>query len=129
MQLFTREFGKTPEGSLEWRIPRFAELDAEIQAQAEQPRNTPQCNGKREPRRRSDVGMPAAVRKEITRVARELNRQHRNAFLADPKLKDRASRLLRSMLLPKPRRRGRPERADVTKAITLLKKYRSQHVG
>jgi hypothetical protein len=44
--------------------------------------------------------LPAAVQKEIARLARELNRHHGPLFKADPKLKDRASRFLRSRLLP-----------------------------
>jgi hypothetical protein len=60
------------------------------------------------------------VRKEIAQVARELKRNHRFLFIADPKLKDRVARLLRSLLPPKPRRRGRPRRKDVTTAILLL---------
>ncbi len=51
----------------ELRSPRFAELDAQIQAQAEQRRNRPQRSRKRKPGSRSEAGMPAAVRKEITR--------------------------------------------------------------
>jgi hypothetical protein len=77
-------------------------------------------------RRRSTLRLPAAVRKEITKAARELNRQCRKLFMADPKLKDRAARLLRSMLLPK-RKRGRPGMDSVTLAIALRSKYRRDH--
>ena len=46
--------------------------------------------------------------------------------MSDPKLKDRASRFLRS-LLPPQRKRGRPGIAGVTKAISLLKRFRRQY--
>jgi hypothetical protein len=71
--------------------------------------------------------MPPEVRKEIAQVARQLKRNHRALFIADPKLKDRVSRLLRSLLPPQPRRRGRPGRPDVTKAIRLLREFRRQY--
>ena len=80
------------------RIPRFAELDAQIQAEVQVRRNRPKAKPER--RRRSTPRLPAALRKEIARFARELTRNHRPLFKPDPKLKDRASRLLRSLLLP-----------------------------
>jgi hypothetical protein len=46
--------------------------------------------------------------------------------MADPKLKDRASRFLRS-LLPPHRRRGRPGLGSVTVAIRLLNRFKRQH--
>jgi hypothetical protein len=107
----------------ECRDPRFAELDAQIQAGQRKNKDRPQSKRRR---RQSDPGMPAVVLKEITHVARDLTRQNRQLFLADPKLKDRAARLLRSLLPPTPRRRGRPARADVTAAIRLLRRYRNQ---
>jgi hypothetical protein len=58
-----------------------------------------------------------------------LNRQHRKLFTADPRLKDRVARLLRSLLLPRPRRRGRPGIESVTTAIRVLRKLRKQHAG
>jgi hypothetical protein len=71
--------------------------------------------------------IPAAVCKEITQAARELKRNHRALFIADPMLKDRVARLIRSLLPPKPRRRGRPGRKDVTTAILLLARFRRQY--
>ena len=103
----------------------IAQLDAPIQADAERRKNRPQP--KRSRRRRSDPGIPSPVRKKITRLARELNRQQRQSFITDPKLKDRAARLLRSLLPPKPRRRGRPGRTDVTQALRLLKRFKPQY--
>jgi len=83
---------------------RFAELDAQIDAGEASRQSRP--NAKRKPkRRRPGPRLPAAVRKEIARFAREL-RQHRKLFIADPKLKDRAVRFLRSMLPPKRKARA-----------------------
>jgi ribosomal protein L20 len=116
-----------PEAIPESRAPRFAELDAQIQAETEGRQDRPQR--KRRPRRPSTSRLPAAVRKEVTRFARGLNRQHGQQFRADPKLKDRVTRFLRSLLLPRARRRGRPGIPSVTKALALLKKYRRKHPG
>jgi hypothetical protein len=114
----------------ETRAARFTELDAQIRAEAEACQNRPQPTPRRKPRRRrSTPSLPPPVRKEIARFARQLIRLHRQAFIADHKLKDRAARLLRSLLLPRPRRRGRPGLASVTKALALLQKYRRQHPG
>jgi hypothetical protein len=65
------------------------------------------------------------VRKEITQCARQL-RQYRKVFMADPKLRDRASRFLRSLLPPK-RKRGHPGIPSVTTAILLLRNLRRQY--
>ena len=113
----------------EWRDPRFTELDAQIQDEAEQRQQPPQRKQKPRSRPRSTPPLPALVRKEIRRAARELNRHARSYFIADPKLKDRAARLLRSLLLPKPRRCGRPGIECVTKAIALRKRYRRSYPG
>jgi hypothetical protein len=83
----------------------------------------------RRKRARVTPPLPAAVRKEIARFARELSRNARPHFMADPKLKDRAARLLRSLLPPRPRRRGRPGRPDVTLAIRLLHRLKRQYPG
>jgi hypothetical protein len=111
----------------ESRDLRFAELDAQIEArQAARHQRTAAAKPKRVSRR--GPRLPAAVRKEIARFARELRRQHRNLFTADPKLKDRASRFLRSLLPPK-RKRGRPGIDSVTKAIRLRQRVRQQYPG
>jgi hypothetical protein len=65
------------------------------------------------------------VRKEITQFARQL-RQHRKLFMADPTMKDRVARAVRSMLPPH-RKRGRPGLDSVTKAMRLLKEFRRQY--
>ncbi len=73
--------------------------------------------------------IPAAVRNKVTRAAQELKREHRKLFMADPKLKDRAARFLRSLLPPKPRKRGHPGYDSVTNAIRLRKEYARQYPG
>lgn len=100
-------------------MPRLAGLDGDIDADRRRSRTPP----KRKRRRGSHPGIPSAVRKEITRAAHELNRQYRKLFQADPKLKDRVARLLRSMLPPKVKR-GRPGIPSVTTAIRLLNELR-----
>src|SRR5215469_12659359 len=83
----------------EYRIDRFAELDAQIQAEDDQ-RRAAAATPKR--RRRQEPNVPAAMCKEITQSCGLLRRKHRALFMADPKLKDRAARLFRNLLLPKP---------------------------
>jgi hypothetical protein len=112
----------------EHRAPRFADLEVQIQGDAER-RQERKHKRKEKGRPRSTPPLPAAVRKEIARLALQLSRQHRALFMADPKLKDRAARLLRSLLPPKPRRRGRPGIDSVTTAIGLLRKFRRQFPG
>lgn len=107
----------------EYRDPRFAELDARIKAQ--EAVRQQKATAKTKQRRRPGPRLPAVVRKEITQCAQQL-RQHRNLFMADPKLKDRASRFLRSLLPPK-RKRGRPGDPVVTKAIVLIARLQRQH--
>jgi hypothetical protein len=56
-----------------------------------------------------------------------LGREHRAQFSSDPNLRERAGRYLTALLPPKFRRRGRPGRPDVTKAIRLLRKFRREY--
>ena len=112
------------EVAVEYRDPRFAELDAQIQA-ARADRQQRPAERKRK-RQRAGPALPREVRKEITQFALQLRRQRRHQFTADPKLKDRASRFFRS-LLPPQRKRGRPGIDSVTKAIRLLRQVRRQH--
>jgi hypothetical protein len=109
--------------SREYRNARFAELDSQIQAGKtdRQQRVAPRK------RQRARPPLPREVRKEITQCARQL-RQHPKLFIADPKLKDRVSRFLRSLLPPK-RKRGRPGIDSVTKAIRLRNRFRRQYAG
>jgi hypothetical protein len=52
---------------------------------------------------------------------------HRALFAADANLRRRTGQFLTALLPPKPRRLGRPGRADVTIAIRLLRKLRRQY--
>jgi hypothetical protein len=112
------------DSSIEPRDPRFAELDAQIKAdQAIQQRRTAP-KAKRQ-RRQAGPRIPATVRKEVSRCARQL-RKHGKLFFADDQLKNRVARVLRSMLPPK-RKRGRPGNPMLTKAILLLKKLQHEY--
>lgn len=119
----TEEPVSTGASANEHRVPRFAELDAQLADEKKARQQGPAPKTPR--RRRSGPRLPAVVRKEITRCAREL-RQHRQLLMADPKLKDRVVRFLRS-LLPPHRKRGRPGLPSVSKAILLVKRFRHQY--
>ena len=71
----------------------------------------------------SDKQLPRPIRKEIAAFARKLAHDHRALFLSDPIYRKRAGQFLTALLPPKPRRRGRPGRPDVTQAIRLLKRF------
>jgi len=71
--------------------------------------------------------LPGALRREIAAFARKLARDHRALCLSDPVYRKHAGQFLTALLPPKPRRRGRPRRPDVTEAIRLLKLYRRQY--
>jgi hypothetical protein len=64
------------------------------------------------------------LRTEIAAFAISLRRQYKALFAADPLLRKRAGQFLTALLPPKPRRRGRPGRKDVTQAIRLRAKFR-----
>jgi hypothetical protein len=112
--------------AIESREPRFAELDAQINAANEVGQLKPAA--KPNSRRPSAPRSPPPSAKGIARFARELRREHQKLFIADPKLKVRASRFLRSLLPPK-RKRGRPGLDSVTKAIRLRQRFRRQYPG
>jgi len=85
----------------------------------------PQVTAKHKARQRSAAnGIPRELLKDMVRAARELKAKHGALFVANPKLKDRAARLLRSILPPKMRRRGRPALDSVSVATGLLRKFR-----
>ena len=77
------------------------------------------------PRKRKvgQPGLPSPLRHQLAAFAASLRREYRPLFLANPDLKKRVAGFLAALLLPKPRRRGRPGRPDVTKAIRLLRKF------
>jgi hypothetical protein len=105
----------------EFRDPRFAELDEQLQAQTA---NRASAKPAAQKRRRSSPTIPRALLKDIVRAARELRKRHGALFIADANLRDRAARLFRSMLPPKPRRRGRPALDSVTVATRLLRRLK-----
>jgi hypothetical protein len=70
--------------------------------------------------------LPRPIRKEIAAFARKLAREHRALFASDRIYRKRAGQFLTALLPPKPRRRGRPGRPDVTMAIRLLKVFERQ---
>jgi hypothetical protein len=105
------------------RDPRFAELDSQIKAEETARKQMPAA--KKPKRQGSGPRLPREIRKEITLCARQL-RHHRALFTADPMLRDRAARVLKSMLPPR-RKRGRPGIASVTSAMMLLKKLQREH--
>jgi hypothetical protein len=108
--------------AIEDRDPRFAELDAQIKDEKEDPQQRPAAPKRK--RQRAGPALPREIRRTVTHCARQL-RQHRKLFMADPTLKDRVARALRSMLPPH-RKRGRPGLDSVTKATRLLKQFRRQ---
>jgi hypothetical protein len=67
------------------------------------------------------------MRKELATFARKLKRDHGALFATDPIYRERAGQFLTALLPPKPRRRGRPGRPDVTTAIRLLRQFRRQY--
>lgn len=68
--------------------------------------------------------LPKELRKELATFARKLAKGYRAQFASDPALRKRAGQFLTALLPPKPRRRGRPGRKDVTQAIRLKAKFR-----
>jgi hypothetical protein len=67
-----------------------------------------------------------SIRNEIAAFARKLAREHRALFASAPIYRKRAGQFLTALLPPKPRRRGRPGRSDVTQAIQLLRRFRRE---
>jgi hypothetical protein len=99
----------------------LGDMGARLEANTQRDRPAP--SKPKPPTRRRILQLPQAVRKEISQFARKLKRDHRQLFASDPAFRKRAGQFLTALLPPKPRRRGRPGRPDVTKAIRLLKVY------
>ena len=78
-------------------------------------------------RRRREPSIPRNIRRDVTRFARTLGKKYRPLLAADPKLKDRLLRLIRVLLPPRPRRRGRPRNEETTRARVLYSRFRRQH--
>jgi hypothetical protein len=73
-----------------------------------------------------NANLPRSLRKEISTLARKLARDYRALFASDPIYRKRAGQFLTALLPPKPRRRGRPGRPDVTQAIRLLQRFKRE---
>jgi hypothetical protein len=83
--------------------------------------------GAKEAKQQSRPELPRQLRKEIAAFALSLKRDYRAMFASDPIYRKRAGQFLMALLPPKPRRRGRPGRADVTNAIRLLRLFKRQN--
>jgi hypothetical protein len=75
-------------------------------------------------KRQSPIGLPRTLRMEMAQFAGKLKRDHRALFASNPAYRKRAGQFLTALLPPKPRRRGRPGRPDVTQAIRLLRLFK-----
>jgi len=104
----------------EVRIPRFAELDAEI-ATKEAARAKPQKSpGSKKPgRKRQSPPLPREYQQEVIRIAKEHRKKFKGVFAADRTTRDRGARLYRSLLLPL--RRGKKPTSRVLKAVAFIK--------
>jgi hypothetical protein len=78
-------------------------------------------------RRRRRPAIPAKLRKEIANYARTIGNEYREVFQNDHKLKGRVTRLIKALLPPKPKRRGRPRDPQITRAIRLHSRLRRQY--
>jgi hypothetical protein len=73
--------------------------------------------------RRRQPSIPKELRKEITHYLRSIARRYRDLF-KDREVKNRVLRLVRALLPPRSRRRGRPDNKMVTRAIGLYRRLR-----
>jgi len=71
--------------------------------------------------------IPRKLRIEVMQYTRNLGKKYAHVFAGDRQLKDRVLRLMRAMLPPRPRRRGRPGNQIVSRAVRLLRRFRRQH--
>ncbi len=126
-------------GKPEVRHSHFAELDRLVAHQEaaatpalplpDQRHSAPRRGEGGNPARRPDSAaarLPDTLRGEVIEYARLLARRYRALFEADPKLRDRATRLFRRELPPKSRRPGRPQQPSVAAAIRLRKQFHQQ---
>jgi hypothetical protein len=131
----------TPDESLSTAIKRTAETDAlgivprpdnknrdldpKTQAEAANRAKTKPVPGKH--RKRLSSPIPRELLRAIVQMARKLKKDHGPQFAANPELKNHAARLFRSILPPRPKRRGRPPIDTVTTAIRLLRTFKRSH--
>jgi hypothetical protein len=71
--------------------------------------------------------LPVELVTDIVALARTLRERHELLFFADRKLKDRAARLFRTVLPPRPGRPGRKRIANVTLAIRLQRRLKLEN--
>ncbi len=71
--------------------------------------------------------LPVELVTDIMAAARKVVEQHELSFLADRKLKDRAARLFRTVLPPRPGRPGRKRIANVTLAVRLQRRLKREN--
>jgi hypothetical protein len=77
--------------------------------------------------RRQRPTIPKEIRKEVAQYARAISKKYGEAFQNDHKLKDRITRLVKALLPPRPKRRGRPRDPQITRAIRLHSSIRRQY--
>jgi hypothetical protein len=106
--------------------PRFAELDAQVEARKAERNHVAAVPRENKPPRPPSPLLPKEVRKELATFARKLKRGYRQLFASNPVYRKRAGQFLTALLPPKPRR-GRPGRVDVTEAIRLLELFSRQY--
>jgi len=76
-------------------------------------------------RQRRQEAIPKEIRTSIVQFASDLAKKHRGQFT--PELKAKVLRLLRALLSPRPRRRGRPRDREISRAMTLLRRFRRKY--
>ena len=72
--------------------------------------------------------LPSEARKQILATARELSKRYAPVFEQNPSLRRVAATLFLTGIRPR-RRSGRPCDPAITRASSLLRKYRSEHPG
>src|SRR5262245_18711528 len=67
-------------------------------------------------RPRREPSIPKNVRQDVMRFARKLAKRYRPLFTSNPQLKVRVGTIIRALLPPRPRRRGRPRNEETARA-------------
>jgi hypothetical protein len=86
---------------------------------------SPPITAKLKRQRRREPAIPKEIREEVTTLAHGMARKYRSQFT--PELKGKVLRLVRALLPPKPRRRGRPRDRTITSAMMLLGRFRRKY--
>ena len=77
------------------------------------------ASSRRDKRRSVSPALPADLAKDVIAAAQGIRDRHKELFRADRKMKDRAARLFRTLLPPRPGRPGRKPITSVTVAMRL----------